>query len=79
MKKNKKYLEAAELLVHNTREYEGCCYFLGRVNQDADNFNDIFKPDRSVVTDYYFGSVLSDESNLARSLALLFMYEMGEK
>lgn len=81
MKKNKKYLKAAKFLVsiENT-DPQGCCLALGKVNHPSDKywFELIFKPQHSHSDDYYFGPVHCDESKLARSLALLFMYEMGE-
>jgi hypothetical protein len=84
MKKNKKYLEAAELLICSERVYgqtPGCCYVLKKAKKRDYNFHTMFKPedDRDAgYSDYYFGPLHNDESNLARSLALLFMYEMGE-
>jgi hypothetical protein len=80
--KNKKYLKAAELLISNKEKYNlqtGCCFVLSCLDQWGSNFHAIFKPENASINDYYFGDELNEENRLARSLALLFMYEMGEK
>jgi hypothetical protein len=81
MKKNKKYLEAAELLIRNNEEHglrTGCCFVLSYLDQCASNFHAIFKPEGARSDYYYFGPGWTEENILDRSLALLFMYEMGE-
>jgi hypothetical protein len=82
VKKNKKYLKAAKLLIRNKEIYgytSGCCFVLEMVKKDDYEFHAIFKPEYARTANHYFGNVREDENILARSLALLLMYEMGEE
>jgi hypothetical protein len=79
--KNKKYLKAAKMLVYDKEKYnqdDGCCNVLDWSGQCDSNFHNIFKPEGAQQRDAYFGLIDDPENHLARSLALLFMYEMGE-
>jgi hypothetical protein len=90
--KNKKYLKAAELVCTDIREIgddykliissRSCCLALASLNKSTIRFNELFKPDDCFVGDFYFDDKnkwRDKQSILARSLALLLMYEMGEK
>ena len=85
--KNKKYLEAAELFCENT-SIDFACEALNRVKKPVDNFQKMFRPSaeehiyvgyNGVFLNVFFGETRNEENRLARSLALLFMYEMGAK
>ena len=79
MKKNKKYLQAAKLTLKKVdkHDYTGCCIALAFVDKSDEYFLDFFKPDLTI-RGYWFGD-LTKNNSLARSLALLLMYEMGAK
>jgi hypothetical protein len=79
--KNKKYLKAAKLMIRVKEKHDihyGCCVALDAVHQSDEYFHYIFQPKYESRRDAYFGD-LNDENILARSLALLLMYEMGEE
>jgi hypothetical protein len=90
--KNKKYLKAAELVCTDIRERirnfklmsgsRSCCRALLFVGKSPTRFNELFTPEGRSAYEYYFedyGNWADDQVILARSLALLLMYEMGEK
>lgn len=84
------YLKAAELLVTYGDapfyQHVGCCYVINsaantfplehRLSLSA-KFEQLFRPEANGPA-YWFGDCQDPEANLARSLALLLMYEMGE-
>lgn len=82
--KNKKYLKAAEGLVDNKYPFYVCgalCHAItggdvfGTCPEEVYAFQRMFEP-TEYREKYWFGD-LTEENQLARSLALLFMYEMG--
>lgn len=85
--KNKKYLKAAELIAVKRTNF--ACWALAEVEQDEVEFKKLFGPKKDrylyLIDNPYFnggswyGSVRKPKNRLARSLALLLMYEMGEK
>lgn len=79
MKRNKKYLKAAERIV--TRQNSFCCRALKAVDKCDKNFHKMFKPNNALTMDAYFSSfgTTHKEDCVARSLALILMYEMGEE
>jgi hypothetical protein len=85
MKKNKKYLLAAQLIVDFELKYVpiiGCyvsCEALRRVRQPAINYTKLFKPKDIHTEQLWFDHNENYNPQLARQLALLLMYEMGEE
>jgi hypothetical protein len=79
MKKNLIYKKAAIRIVDNCDKF--CCHALNYNRYELGEFTSIFNPQKFDMfngSDGWFGSCLKPENQLARSLALLFMYEMGE-
>ena len=83
MKRDKKYLEAAEVICTNIHPIgsRSCCLALTYVGKSATRFNELFTPHGCSEEDYYFDDKKRPDKHtkLARSLALILMYEMGEK
>jgi len=82
MKKNKNYLYASYIL--NTTGDSSfsdtyTCYVLNEVGQDFTNFRSIFCPDNEPMSYPYWTCDYTYDIQLARQLALLLMYQMGEK
>lgn len=87
MKKNKKYLQASKLIIQTNKARKDdkkhfyACTALIELKQCKDNFEKFFKPENKNSNSSWWtkGSDGSLEDQLARQLALLLMYEMGEK
>lgn len=84
--KNEIYFKAAQLIAENKARY-ACralwdVYYavhpldLERYNYIMDNYAFYFKPEKRDTKEEWFGSIIKEENQLARSLSLLFMYEM---
>lgn len=79
------YLRAAQLLPaadgtthlmppHGGTTIHGCCDAIEAIGASTDAFCDMFKPERSGFSPYWYGHEPSDDE--ARVLALLFMHWM---
>lgn len=89
MTKNKKYLKAAKLITLNVKAYNflnirriGCCTALFKVNQTDYKFTFLFKPVKAEINSFWWHNPdegITKKTQLARTLALLLMYEMGEE
>lgn len=59
-----------------------CCVALQRLKQDHTTFVKLFNPDTDwpswISCGAFYGKVTNEENQLARTIALLLMYEMGE-
>lgn len=79
--KNKKWLKASELMVNEDASV-GACYQIKVAfnNSEGDYRSPSHKKFYEIYGEgVYFGEHNDPENQLARSLALLFMYEMGEE
>lgn len=82
MKKNEKYLEAANLIENRNAHY--CCHALEELYLDLDNFKELYEPDDNYKAETgYWNAWFTDDTStdkqnrLARVIALQLMYEMG--
>ena len=86
MTKSVKYLRAAKLIPLIYTQFSkknnhilGCCCTLDIVGIDISKFKQLFKPELEFDKNYFWFGNPNNKNQLTRTLALLLMYEMGEK
>lgn len=78
---NEKWLKAAELMVDETAPIGACYQIKVAFNNSEGDYQSLAHRRFYEVygEEVFFGDYLDSNNKVARSLALLFMYEMGEE